>query len=141
MKKDLTVLLVEDNEGDVVLTSELLFQAAGVEKKLYVANDGAEAIDYILKRDKYIQAERPDLIVLDINLPKISGKEVLSFIKFNEAYRSIPVIIYTSSGAETDILYCYENNANLYLTKASDEMESVSVTASFKNFVQAHFTD
>jgi two-component system, chemotaxis family, response regulator Rcp1 len=139
--KDLSVLLVEDNEGDVFLTSELLYHVAMVEKKLNVVNDGAEALDYILKRNKYEQAERPDLIVLDINLPKISGREVLSFLKLSEVYQSIPVIIYTTSGAESDILYCYANKANLYLSKATDEMEFDKVTAALKTFFTTQFTD
>jgi CheY-like chemotaxis protein len=132
--KELTVLLVEDNEGDALLTSELLCGLAGIEMKLHVAIDGAEAIDYILKKDKYAHAVTPDLVVLDINLPKINGKEVLTFIKGNDQCQSIPVIMYTSSESETDILYCYERKANLYLTKANTEAELEQVAATFKKF-------
>jgi CheY-like chemotaxis protein len=139
--KKLTVLLVEDNEGDALITGELLHDAAGKEMKLHVAVDGAEAIDYILKRNKYMHAATPDLIVLDINLPKINGKEVLNFIKGNEQYQSIPVIMYTSSEYVTDILYCYERKANLYLAKANSEIESELITATFKEFVASLSND
>jgi len=132
---ELTVLLVEDNEGDALLTEELLNQAAGIKMKLYVAKDGTEAIDCILKRDKYTHAGTPDFVVLDINLPKIDGKEVLTFIKGNELYQSLPVIMYTSSESETDMLFCYKKGADLYLSKANTEAEAELVVTAFKKFV------
>lgn len=124
--KLLNVLIVEDNEPDVLLTEEVL-SLAGIEADISVARDGVEAIDFIVKNKSYDQAITPDLVMLDINLPKLNGKEVLSFIKSNPKYAGIHIIMYTSSKLETDILFCYKAGVDLYLNKpyAMNDFEKV----------------
>ncbi|MCX6299520.1 MAG: response regulator [Bacteroidetes bacterium] len=128
------ILLVEDNEADILLTTELLVQI-GMNHSLSVARDGVEAIDYVLKRGKYSEAVTPNLILLDINLPKASGTEVLSNIKKDDKYKKIPVIIYTSSFLEADRIFCESLGANLYLTKANTMAEFSKRIEDFKNFL------
>ena len=99
--KDLFVLLVEDNEADIELTTQLLSHVQ-LDNNLHVVRDGAEAIDFISKMNEDLTMPNPDLVILDINLPKIDGKEVLKFIKEDERFKSIRVIMYTSSSWETD---------------------------------------
>jgi CheY-like chemotaxis protein len=134
----LSILLVEDNEGDIVLTSALLSQLT-ILNQLSVVKDGAAAIDFILKNKQYSQVFTPDLIVLDINLPKVNGKEVLSFIKGNDHFKSIPVIIYSTSNLESEIEECYEKEANLYLTKAASIIEFTQTREHLEEFMMAHF--
>jgi CheY-like chemotaxis protein len=128
------ILLVEDNEADILLTTELLVQV-GINHTLSVARDGAEAIDYVLKRGKNTEAVTPNLILLDINLPKASGTEVLSNIKKDDQYKKIPVIFYTSSFLEADRIFCESLGANLYLTKANTMTEFSKRIDDFKNFL------
>jgi CheY-like chemotaxis protein len=132
--KTVNVLLVEDNEADVLLTGEILYQA-GVENEIMVARDGSEAIDFIAKRNKFSNAITPDLVLLDINLPKTDGKDVLYFIKNNVPGKTIPVIMYTSSTLESDKLFCYENNADLYLNKPSLIEDFDKVIIAIKEFI------
>jgi CheY-like chemotaxis protein len=110
------VLLVEDNPGDVRLTQEA-FRDANVSIRLHVALDGVEALDFLRHRGAYVDAPRPDLILLDLNLPKMDGREVLSHIKNNDDLKTIPTVILTTSDAESDIAQSYELQANCYLTK------------------------
>lgn len=131
--KKINVLIVEDNEPDVLLTEEVLAMA-GIETNILVARDGVEAIDYILKNKEYTEAITPDLVMLDINLPKLNGKEVLSFIKSNPKYAGIHVVMYTSSNLETDILYCYKAGVDLYLNKPYAMTEFEKVIAALKKF-------
>ena len=128
------ILVVEDNEADILLTTELLVQV-GINHSISVARDGVEAIDYVLKRGKYTDAVTPNLILLDINLPKASGTEVLSNIKNDDKYKKIPVIIYTSSFLEADRIFCESLGANLYLTKANTMTEFSKRIEDFKNFL------
>ena len=136
--KDLFVLLVEDNEADIELTTQLLSQVQ-LDNNLHVVRDGEEAIDFISKMNNDNTMPTPDLVILDINLPKIDGKEVLKFIKEDERFKSIRVIMYTSSSWETDIKYCKEMNANLYLTKANSALEYFNTIEELKKFTATNF--
>jgi CheY-like chemotaxis protein len=111
-----TVLLVEDSLGDVRLTLEA-FQDANKSVQLQVASDGVEAMAYLRREGIYAKAARPDFILLDLNLPKMSGREVLAQIKADENLKSIPTVILTTSGAQEDIADCYKLQANSYVCK------------------------
>lgn len=115
MKSTVIVLLAEDNEADIFLTNEML-QQTGIDCAVYPVKDGVKAIDFLLKQNEYHHAPIPDLVILDINLPKRNGRQVLKWIK-NSAVNSIPVIIYTSSTLATDIEECKATGADLYLNK------------------------
>lgn len=110
------VLLVEDSPGDVRLTREAL-RDANVSLELHVAPDGVEAMSFLRREGAHANAPRPDLILLDLNLPRMDGREVLSLIKADDALRSIPTIILTTSEAEADIVKSYQLRANSYLSK------------------------
>ena len=112
----INVLLVEDSPGDVRLTREA-FKDAKVHINLHVASDGAEAMDFLNCEGKYSNAPRPDLILLDLNLPKKDGREVLEEIKESATLKSIPVVILTTSASDVDILRSYRLHANCYITK------------------------
>jgi CheY-like chemotaxis protein len=120
------VLLVEDSPGDVRLTFEA-FRDANTLVNLHVASDGADAIAFLRRKGPYIDAPRPDLILLDLNLPKMDGREVLAHIKEDDGLRTIPTVILTTSEAEADIVKSYELRANCYLTKPVhlDEFENL----------------
>ena len=117
--KTLKILLVEDNPGDVRLVLEAL-KSIKKEYEINIAMDGEEAIDYLRKKDKFVEAPRPDIILLDLNLPKINGLEVLSDIKSDSSQKTIPVIVLSSSEADSDIFESYRCHANCYLTKPSN---------------------
>ena len=110
------VLQVEDNPGDVRLTQES-FRDANMSIQLHVACDGVEAMAFLRKEGAHAHAPRPDLILLDLNLPKMDGREVLAHIKKDESLKTIPVVILTTSEAEADILKSYQLQANCYLSK------------------------
>jgi len=110
------VLLVEDSPGDVRLTKEA-FRDANSFIHLHVASDGVEAMAFLRREGAHARAPRPDLILLDLNLPKMDGREVLAHIKKDESLKTIPVVILTTSGAEADILKSYQLQANCYLSK------------------------
>jgi len=110
------VLLVEDSPGDVRLTREA-FKDAKVHINLHVASDGTEAMDFLYREGKHSNVPRPDLILLDLNLPKKDGREVLEEIKESPALKSIPVVILTTSASDADILRSYRLHANCYITK------------------------
>ena len=110
------VLLVEDSPGDVRLTREA-FKGAKVHINLNVASDGADAMEFLNREGKHAHAPRPDLILLDLNLPKKDGREVLEEVKENPTLKSIPVVILTTSASEADILRSYRLHANCYITK------------------------
>jgi two-component system, chemotaxis family, response regulator Rcp1 len=122
----LQVLLVEDSAGDVRLTQEA-FRDADATIRLYVASDGVEAMAFLRREGPYAGVPRPDFILLDLNLPRMDGREVLALLKNDPSLKQIPVVILTTSSAETDIVRCYELNANCYLTKPAqlDEFESL----------------
>jgi CheY-like chemotaxis protein len=127
------VLLVEDNPGDVRLTREVLRERK-ISNRLSVASDGVEAIAFLRRQAAYADAPRPDLILLDLNLPKKDGRQVLAEIKADERLRHIPVVILTTSKAEEDILKSYELHANCYITKPVDFDQFVGVVRSIEDF-------
>ena len=110
------VLLVEDSPGDVRLTQEA-FRDANMSIHLHVASDGVEAMEFLRKEKLHFDAPRPDLILLDLNLPKMDGREVLSLIKADDSLKTIPTVILTTSEAEADIVKSYQLQANCYLSK------------------------
>jgi len=113
------ILLVEDNPADVRLTTEAL-QEQKIYNNLSVVNDGVEAIAFLRREGKYAQAMKPDLILLDLNLPKKDGREVLKEIKSDDDLKTIPIVVLTVSKSEEDILRAYNLNANCYITKPVD---------------------
>lgn len=117
--KRTTLLLVEDDPADVRLIQEAI-KESDIHSLLYVVEDGLEAIDFLFRKGKFAQAPRPDLILLDLNLPKKNGHEVLAEIKTHDPIKRIPVIIFTTSEAERDILKSYDLHANCYMTKSLD---------------------
>ena len=127
------ILLVEDNQGDVRLTQEA-FKATKLANQLHVVSDGVEAIDYLHRVGSYAGAKRPDLILLDLNLPRMNGREVLEEIKRDEALRRIPVVVLTTSRAEEDILRSYDLHANGYVTKPVDLDHFHQVVESISHF-------
>ena len=110
------VLLVEDSPGDVRLTREA-FREANPAVRLHVASDGVEAMAFLRQEGAHVDAPRPDFILLDLNLPRMDGREVLAHIKEEDGLRTIPTVILTTSEADADILKSYELNANAYLRK------------------------
>jgi len=131
--QSIEILLVEDNQGDIDLTLEGLNKNK-VRNNVNVAYDGEEALDFLHKRGKFANVVTPDLIILDLNLPKKSGREVLEDVKKTESLRLIPVIILTSSHAERDVIMTYGLNANAYVTKPVDIREFLAVIKSIENF-------
>lgn len=127
------ILLVEDNPADVRLTKEAL-KDAKIVNNLSVVNDGVEAIAFLRHLDKYKTAPRPDIILLDLNLPKKDGREVLAEIKADDKLKSIPVVVLTISKAEEDILKTYKLYANCYVTKPVDLEQFLKVTKSIEDF-------
>ena len=125
-KHTLEILLVDDNIGDVVLTKEALSGAA-FENRVSVTRDGFEALDFLRRDGNYSTAPRPDLVLLDINMPRKNGCEVLEEIRCDASLKIIPVVILTSSESDDDIRRAYELGANCYVTKPADleEMEKV----------------
>jgi chemotaxis family two-component system response regulator Rcp1 len=127
------ILLVDDNEGDIYLTKEALDEAQII-NKISIASDGLEAIGFLKRCLAGGRAYMPDLILLDINLPKMDGMEVLSIIKNDPDLRRIPVIMLTTSSAEKDILSSYDNYANCYITKPVDLTRFMNVVRTIENF-------
>ncbi|NNJ10199.1 response regulator [Chloroflexales bacterium ZM16-3] len=127
------ILLVEDNPGDVRLTQEAL-RDAKVSTRMYVAIDGVQAMAFLRHEGVYADVPRPDLILLDLNLPKMSGREVLAEIKGNVEFRRIPVVILTTSQAEQDIFETYNLHANAYVTKPVDLDQFAKVVKSIEDF-------
>ncbi len=129
----INILLVEDNEGDILLTKEA-FEEADVPVTLNVVRNGELAIQFLQKREKFNEVPTPDLILLDINLPKVNGLEVLKYVKDNDRYRHIPVVMLTTSSSEKDIIESYKNHVNCYITKPIDINEFWETIAAIKNF-------
>lgn len=127
------ILLVEDNPGDVRLTVEALRESK-VLANLQVARDGIEALAMLRREGPYADARRPDLILLDLNLPRLDGRQVLETIKADADLRQIPVVILTTSAAEQDILQAYNLHANCYITKPVDMDQFIRVVQAIDNF-------
>ena len=133
MVRPIEILLVEDNPGDIRLTKEALKEAK-VLNTLTVVQDGVEALTCLRQRGKYADAKRPDLILLDLNLPKKDGREVLAEIKNDEALKFIPVVILTTSQDEQDVLKSYGLHANCYITKPVELEQFISVVKAIEDF-------
>jgi two-component system, chemotaxis family, response regulator Rcp1 len=133
MVRPIEVLLVEDNPGDIRLTKEALKEAK-VLNTLTVVQDGVEALTCLRRQGQYANAKRPDLILLDLNLPKKDGREVLAEIKNDEALKFIPVVILTTSQDEQDVLKSYGLHANCYITKPVELEQFISVVKAIEDF-------
>ncbi len=133
MRKEIKILLVEDNDGDIFLTLEALKEAR-INNHIDVVKDGEKALQYLNKENEFANAETPDLILLDINLPKIDGKEVLARIKKDDVLKVIPVVMLTTSDSERDIRDSYQSHANCYITKPVDFQKFMDVVQTVKNF-------
>ena len=133
MNTTLQVLLVEDNEGDVELTEEAL-RDANFPVELMAAGNGLEALDILFKRGEHADTVTPHLILLDLNMPQMDGREVLQIIKQDDALKRIPVVVLTSSEAEADILRSYDLHANAFVTKPVDLDKFVSVIQNLGEF-------
>lgn len=131
--KVIDILLVEDSEGDIRLVRESLKEGK-LKNNLFVATDGVEAMEFLLQKGKYTDAVRPDLVILDLNLPKKDGRKVLAEIKANDVLKRIPVVILSTSTAEKDILKSYDLHANCYIVKPLDLYKFIEVVKSIENF-------
>ena len=131
--RPIEVLLVEDDEGDVLITREALAEGK-VLNRLNVASDGVEALAYLRREGRYGDATRPDLILLDLNLPRRDGRQVLADVKADTDLRRIPVVVLTTSEAEEDVLRSYDLHANAYVTKPVDFDRFVDVVRQIDDF-------
>jgi two-component system, chemotaxis family, response regulator Rcp1 len=131
--KLIDILLVEDNEGDARLAKEAM-RDSKIRNTLHHVTDGEEAMAFLRKEGKYAKAPRPDLVLLDLNLPKKDGRQVLAEIKNDDGLKRIPVVILTVSSAEEDILKTYNLHANCYITKPIDLSQFVKVVRSVEDF-------
>jgi CheY-like chemotaxis protein len=129
----INVLLVEDDPGDVLITKEA-FAENKVKNQLSVVSDGVNALRYLRRQDEYADAPRPDLILLDLNLPRMAGHEVLAKIKSDSDLQRIPVVVLTTSDAEEDVLRSYDLHANAYVTKPVDFERFLSVVRQIDQF-------
>lgn len=127
------ILLVEDNEGDILLIKDA-FEELDYDVELQVVRDGAQAIQYLFKENTYFGVKSPEVILLDINLPKLNGLEVLKRIKENESTKSIPVIMLTTSSSQNDVGTAYKNYANCYIVKPDDAIGLVNTIKSIDDF-------
>jgi CheY-like chemotaxis protein len=127
------ILLVEDSPSDTELTVEALKEAK-VRNHLSIVEDGAQALEFLRRQGKYGGAPRPDLILLDLNLPRKDGREVLAEIKSDESLKTIPVVVLTTSRAEQDVLQAYKHHANCYITKPVDFEQFLNVVHSIESF-------
>ena len=128
--KEIHILLVEDNEGDIVLAREALKEAR-IKNRITVITDGEKALEYLFCNDNN---RKPDLILLDMNLPKVNGLEVLAKIKADEALKIIPVVMLTTSTSEQDVLDAYRNYVNCYINKPIDLEEFIVVIKNIESF-------
>jgi CheY-like chemotaxis protein len=130
---EIQILLVEDNEGDILLTLEA-FKEMTVKSNIAVVKDGEEAIEFLKKQGKYTDSSMPNLILLDINMPKLNGIEVLDFIKKDGNLKKIPVVMLTTSSSESDISECYDKFANCFITKPLDFGKFLNVVEAIESF-------
>jgi two-component system response regulator len=130
---NIEILLVEDNPGDVRLTREAL-KDSKIHNNLYVVEDGIDALRFLMKEDEFAHVPSPDIILLDLNLPRMSGREVLAYIKHDERLRLVPVVILTTSDDEHDVLTMYNLHANCYITKPLDFERFITILKSITDF-------
>lgn len=128
-----SILLVEDNEGDIILTQTALSQCR-FPSSVSIVKDGQDAISFLRQQGAWSNAPRPDLVLLDINMPRVSGQEVLHFIKSDEDLKAIPVIMFSSSSADRDVRESYSNHANCYITKPLGMDNFEEIVASIEQF-------
>ena len=131
--KPIEILLVEDNPGDADLTRDA-FSTGKVDNLLHVVSDGVEAMAFLRRQGKYASAPRPDLVLLDLNLPRRDGREVLADIKSDEALKRIPVVVLTTSKDEADVLKSYNLHANCFISKPIDLGEFIRAVRSIEDF-------
>ncbi len=131
--KEVHVLLVEDNEGDIVLTLDA-FEESKIRTRISVVKNGAEALDFLYNRGDYLKEGRPDLILLDINIPVYNGHDVLKKIKEDASLKTIPVIMLTTSTNQNDINKAYENHSNSYVTKPIDMEDFLKTILKIEQF-------
>lgn len=131
--KSIDILVVEDSKGDIGLIEEV-FEDAKIMNNLHIAEDGEEAIAFLRGEGQFSGAPRPDIILLDLNLPKKDGREVLEEVKGDKELRNIPIVVLTTSKAEEDILRSYNLHANAYITKPVDFDQFIKVVKSIENF-------
>ena len=127
----INILMIEDNEGDILLTTET-FEESRIINKITTIKDGKKAINFFENENN--KEEVPHLILLDVNLPKVSGHEVLTYIKTNDKYKSIPVIMLTTSSSEKDILQSYKSHPNCYITKPIDIADFMKAITKIEDF-------
>lgn len=127
------ILLVEDNPGDAELAKEAL-ESSKFLNELYIVDDGVKAMDFLYKKKGYEKAPRPDIILLDLNLPRKDGRQVLAEIKSDETLKTIPVVILTTSKSDEDVLKTYKLHANCYITKPIDLTQFFEVVKHIKDF-------
>ncbi len=132
-QKTIEVLLVEDDPGDVLMTREA-FEHNKVRNRLSVVSDGVSALEFLRKEGEHVDAPTPDLILLDLNLPRMDGREVLEALKSDAALRAIPVVVLTTSEAEEDVLRMYSLHANAYVTKPVDFDRFIDVVRQIDEF-------
>ncbi len=132
-RREVHILLVEDDPGDVLMTQEA-FEYHRIRNPLHIVTDGAAALRFLRREGEHTDAPRPGLILLDLNLPRVNGREVLAEIKFDEQLRRIPVVVLTTSQAEEDIVRSYNLHANAYITKPVDFTSFMDVIRQIDNF-------
>jgi len=131
--RTVTILIIEDNPTDVMIMQEAL-SSAKVRINLHVAHDGVAGLEFLLRRGDHAEAPRPDLILLDLNMPRKNGHEVLAEIKADETLRNIPVVVLTTSPAENDVARAYGAHVNCYIRKPADFDRFVEVVQSIEHF-------
>ena len=132
-ERQVEILLVEDDPGDVLMTREA-FEDYKVRNRLHVVSDGAEALEFLRQEGQYADTPRPDLVLLDLNLPRMDGRQVLESIKSDPELSSIPVVVLTTSEAEDDVLRSYSLHANAYVTKPVDFERFIEVVRQIDDF-------
>ena len=133
MDSIVNILLVEDNPADARLIEEV-FKDTNVNNKIYVVKDGVEAMDFLNKENEFSDAPKPEMILLDLNLPRKDGREVLKEVKRNDELKSIPIVILTTSSAKEDVIKTYSNHANCYITKPVDFDQFLRVITAIEDF-------
>lgn len=131
--KPIDILLVEDDEGDILLTKKALSDGK-IYNSLHVAKNGVEALAFLRREGEHADAPRPDMVLLDLNMPRMDGRETLANIKQDENLRSIPVVVLTTSDADQDILKSYDLQASCYITKPVDLPQFTKVVGAIKDF-------
>lgn len=132
-REPIDILLVEDNPADIRLTQEA-FKETKIRSTLHVVRDGAEALDFLRRNGRYVTVPRPHMILLDLNLPKKDGRQVLSEIKTSPDFKSIPTVILTTSSAKEDIRHTYNHHANCYITKPADLDQFMDIVKQIEQF-------